>query len=51
MATTKIWPVKCSVKKLMDYATNPDKTTESDLEAVIDYAMNGEKVASLDEKA
>ena len=51
MATTKIWTVKCSMKKLMDYATNPDKTTESDLEAVIDYAMNGEKVASLDEKA
>ena len=51
MATTKIWTVKCSMKKLMDYATNPDKTTESDLEAVIDYAMNGEKVASTDEKA
>ena len=51
MATTKIWTVKCSMKKLMDYATNPDKTTESDLEAVIDYAMNGEKVASPDEKA
>lgn len=51
MATTKIWTVKCSMKKLMDYATNPDKTTESDLESVIEYAMNGEKVASPDEKA
>ena len=51
MATTKIWTVKCSMKKLMDYATNPEKTTESDLESVIEYAMNGEKVASQDEKA
>ena len=51
MATTKIWTVKCSMKKLMDYATNPDKTSVSDLESVIEYAMNGEKVASLDEKA
>jgi len=51
MATTKIWTVKCSMKKLMDYATNPEKTTASDLESVIEYAMNGEKVASLDEKA
>lgn len=51
MATTKIWTVKCSMKKLMDYATNPEKTTESDLESVIEYAMNGEKVATLDEKA
>ena len=50
MATTKIWPVKCSVKKLLDYASNPDKTTESDLDTVIEYAMNGDKVASQDEK-
>ena len=50
MATTKIWSVKCSVKNVIDYATNPDKTTESDLETVIDYAMNGEKIASHDEK-
>jgi hypothetical protein len=50
MATTKIWPVKCSVKNVIDYATNPEKTTESDLERVIDYAMNGEKIASRDEK-
>ena len=50
MATTKIWSVKCSVKNVIDYATNPEKTTESDLETVIDYAMNGEKIASRDEK-
>ena len=51
MATTKIWPVKYSIKKVIDYASNPDKTAESDLEAVIDYAMNGEKIASRDEKS
>ncbi len=50
MATTKIWTVKDSVKRLLDYATNPEKTTESDLESVIEYAMNGDKIASMDEK-
>ena len=51
MATTKIWPVKGTLKRLVDYASNPDKTTEDDLEAVILYAMNGEKTAGSDEKA
>ena len=51
MATTKIWPVKGTLKRLVDYASNPEKTTEDDLEAVIMYAMNGEKTAGADEKA
>ena len=51
MATTKIWPVKDSTKRLIDYASNPDKTTESDLTAVIEYAMNGDKIVSSEEKA
>ena len=51
MATTKIWPVKCSIKKLIDYAANPDKTSESDLETVIEYAMSGDKTVSSDEKS
>ena len=51
MATTKIWPVKCSIKRLIDYAANLDKTTESDLNTVIKYAMNGDKTAGSDEKA
>lgn len=50
MATTKIWPVKCSIKKLLDYAANPNKTSESDLDTVIGYAMNGDKIASKYEK-
>ena len=51
MATTKIWPVKGTLKRLVDYASNPEKTTEDDLESVILYAMNGEKTAGTDEKA
>ena len=51
MATTKIWPVKGSLKRLVDYASNPDKTTKDDLEAVIRYAMNGEKTAGNDESS
>lgn len=51
MATTKIWPVKDSLKRLIDYASNPEKTTGDDLEAVIRYAMNGDKTAARDEKS
>lgn len=51
MATTKIWPVKDSLKRLVDYASNPEKTTDDDLAAVIKYAMNGDKTAGNNEKA
>ena len=51
MATTKIWPVKDSLKRLVDYASNPEKTTDDDLTAVIKYAMNGDKTAGENEKA
>lgn len=51
MATTKIWPVKDSLKRLVDYASNPEKTTDDDLAAVIEYAMNGNKTADGNEKA
>lgn len=50
MATTKIWPVKGSLKRLVDYASNPEKTTDDDLAAVIKYAMNGDKTAGENEK-
>ncbi len=50
MATTKIWPVKGSLKRLVDYASNPEKTTQDDLAAVIEYAMNGEKTTGANEK-
>lgn len=43
MATTKIWPVKTSLAKLIGYAANPEKTRLEDLEDVLKYASNDEK--------
>lgn len=48
MATTGLWPVKCRLKDVLDYADNPDKTTaqkylDRDLFATLTYAGNGEK--------
>ena len=48
MATTGFWPVKGSLKKVLDYADNPDKTTDKkylddDLAQVLRYAQNAEK--------
>ena len=51
MATTKIWPVKGSLKRVVDYVSNPEKTAADDLEAVINYAMNGDKTSGSDEKS
>ncbi|MDD2362517.1 MAG: relaxase/mobilization nuclease domain-containing protein [Oscillospiraceae bacterium] len=48
MATTGFWPVKSRLKEVIDYADNPDKTTDrrcldNDLAAAIDYAENDSK--------
>lgn len=51
MAVTKIWSVKGSLKSVVDYAMNPDKTlsdfyTNDELQSlkdVIDYAVESEK--------
>ena len=48
MATTGLWPVKCRLKDVLDYADNPDKTTvqkylDRDLYATLTYAGNDEK--------
>lgn len=43
MAVTKIWPVKDSLARVVDYAQNPDKTIYSDLRSVLHYAANEEK--------
>lgn len=43
MAVTKIWPVKDSLSRVVDYAKNPDKTICSDLQSVLHYAANEEK--------
>jgi len=48
MATTKIWAVKDSLKRVIDYASNPDKTVNDEfgsyefkgLDNVIKYTTN-----------
>ena len=51
MATTKIWPVKDSLARAVDYAQNPDKTIYSDLQTVLHYAANEEKTVEGEEQA
>lgn len=48
MATTGFWPVKGSLKNVIDYAENPDKTTEAkylddDLARALAYVGNDAK--------
>src|SRR5574344_685240 len=48
VATTGFWPVKSRLKEVIDYADNPDKTTErkyldDDLAATLIYAENNSK--------
>lgn len=48
MATTGFWPVKSSLKEVIEYARNPDKTTDpryldKDLLNTLIYAANEEK--------
>lgn len=51
MATTKIWPVKDSLARVVNYAQNPDKTVYSDLQKVLRYAGNEEKTVEGEERA
>ena len=43
MATTKIWAIKDSLSRVVNYAKNPEKTIFSDLKRVLKYAENDEK--------
>ena len=43
MATTKIWAIKDSLFRVLDYAANPKKTVYSDLQKVLHYAENEAK--------
>ena len=48
MATTGFWPVKDRLKKVIDYAENPDKTIDKkyvdrDLYAALQYVSNDKK--------
>ena len=51
MATTKIWPVRDSLRRVVDYAQNPEKTTYLDLRNVLHYAANEEKTVERTERA
>ena len=50
MAVTKIWPIKDSVQRVVEYAKNPEKTEYSDIQAVLHYAGNEEKTVAGTEK-
>ena len=43
MATTKIWRIKDSVKRVIEYARNPDKTEYNDLARELHYIADGKK--------
>ena len=48
MATTGFWPVKSRLKEVIDYAENPDKTTDKkfldeDLWAALSYVESDDK--------
>ena len=43
LATTKIWPVRDSLRRVVDYAANPDKTEYSGLAQALHYAENDSK--------
>ena len=49
MATTKIWAIKDSLSRVLQYASNPDKTTYSDLQTVLHYAENGKKTVVMEQ--
>ena len=51
MATTKIWAIKDSLKRVINYAENPEKKFFSSLEQVLKYAENeNETYLETDEK-
>ena len=40
LGTTKIWTIKDSLSRVVDYASNPNKTIYNDLKEVLHYAGN-----------
>lgn len=50
MATTKIWAIKDSLSRVVNYAKNPDKTLFTNLKQVLKYAENDEKTIDKNEK-
>lgn len=50
MAVTKIWAIKDSIGRVLDYAKNPEKTIFSDLKAALHYAGDEGKTVTGEEK-
>ena len=50
MAVTKIWQVKDSLFRVLNYCSNPEKTKLSDLQQVICYAADEDKTENTDEQ-
>ena len=50
MGITKIWAIKDSLSRVVGYAENAEKSGFSDMQQVLHYAQNGEKVTSGPEK-
>ena len=50
IATTKIWAVRDSLSRIVNYATNPAKTNFNDLKQVLLYAENNKKTVIENEK-
>ena len=40
MATTKIWPIRDNLRRVVEYAANPEKTEAQDLAQALHYAIN-----------
>ena len=45
MATTKIWPIRDNLRRVVDYAANPDKTESQDLMQTLHYAVRAVKTS------
>ena len=48
MGTTKIWAIKDSLSRVLDYAANPHKTIYSDLRNVLHYAGDEAKTGGVE---
>ena len=50
MAVTKIWAIKDNIRRVVEYARNPEKTEYSDIQNLLHYAGNDEKTVIGEEK-
>lgn len=46
MATTRIWPIHDNLKRVVNYAKNPNKTEFNDLRQALHYVENDKKTVS-----